>query len=257
MKRLFLDCETSPNIVFSWRTGYKINIDEQNIIKERAIICICWKFEGEKDVKFVKWDNKQNDKQIIETIVPILNSADEIVAQNGDAFDIPWIRTRAIYHGIKTSPQWKTIDTLLFARKKMYFNSNKLNYISDYLKIGRKIKTDFNLWKRITLENHKPSLDKMIRYCKMDVILLEKVYHKLADHMAMQTHAGVLNELSKWTCPKCSSSVVHTAKTRITAQGTVKKQMACNKCGHTYTISQTVWNGYNNLTLKKKKRKFN
>jgi predicted PolB exonuclease-like 3'-5' exonuclease len=257
MKRLFLDIETSPNLVLSWRTGYKINIDSENIIKERAIICVCYKWENEKTVKFIKWDKNQNDKKIIEQIIPVLDEADELVGHNIEAFDLAWIKTRAIYYGIITSPHYKCIDTLLFARKRLYFNSNKLEYLARYLGVGGKIKTEFNLWKRITLENHKPSLDKMVIYCKMDVLLLERVYHRLQNHMVMQTHAGVLNGLSKWTCPKCSSSVVHTAKTRITAQGTVKKQMACNKCGHTYTISQTVWNGYNNLTLKKKKRKFN
>ena len=43
IKRLFFDIETSPNIVYSWRTGYNLTITTENIITERAIICISYK----------------------------------------------------------------------------------------------------------------------------------------------------------------------------------------------------------------------
>ena len=45
-KRLFFDIETSPNIGFFWSSGYKINIPFENILKERAIICIAYKYQG-------------------------------------------------------------------------------------------------------------------------------------------------------------------------------------------------------------------
>jgi hypothetical protein len=77
MRRLFLDIETSPNQIFSWRVGYKINVDYQNIIKERRIICICWKWENEKQVKFVKWDKKQGNEQMMKIIIPVLDEAGE------------------------------------------------------------------------------------------------------------------------------------------------------------------------------------
>ena len=40
IKRLFFDIETSPNIGYFWRAGYKLNIGADNIIEERKIICI-------------------------------------------------------------------------------------------------------------------------------------------------------------------------------------------------------------------------
>jgi hypothetical protein len=244
MNRLFIDIETSPNIVCSWRTGYKISIDEQNIIKERAIICICFKWEHEKDVKFLKWDAKQSDKKMVQSIVPVLNRADEIVGQNILDFDISWIRTRALFHNIKTNPHYKIIDTLKFARKNMYFNSNKLDYLGKYMGFGGKIKTEFGLWKKILLDNDKKALALMIRYCQRDVILLEKVYQRLAEHMPAHTHVGALCHSDKWTCAKCGTSDVKTNLRRVSAQGTVKWQMICKKLGHIYTISNKVHEDY-------------
>ena len=50
--RLFFDIETSPNIGFFWQSGYKLQVPYTNIIKERAIICICYKWENDKKVNF-------------------------------------------------------------------------------------------------------------------------------------------------------------------------------------------------------------
>lgn len=99
-KRLFFDIETSPNIVTSWRIGYNLNISPDNIIHERAIICVCWKWEGEDEVHSLTWDKNQNDKQLLKKFIKVLNSADEIIGHNGDRFDIKWLRTRCIFHDI-------------------------------------------------------------------------------------------------------------------------------------------------------------
>ena len=41
---LYFDIETSANVGLFWTSGYKISIGTENIIKERAVICICYKF---------------------------------------------------------------------------------------------------------------------------------------------------------------------------------------------------------------------
>lgn len=180
-KRLFFDLEVSPNIVFSWRIGGDISLSHDDIIKERAIICACYKWEGEKEVHSLEW-NKGDDKQLLIKFSQIIDSADEIITQNGDAFDIKWLRTRCLYHNIPVSPKFNSIDTLKMAKSGFKFNSNKLDYMGQFLDMGKKIKTDYDLWKDITLDNSKTAMDKMVRYCKNDVILLEKVYHRLAPY---------------------------------------------------------------------------
>jgi hypothetical protein len=69
IKRLFFDIETSPNIGLFWTAGYKQTISPDNIIKERAIICICYKWAGEKEVYSLTWDSKQDDKKILEKFI--------------------------------------------------------------------------------------------------------------------------------------------------------------------------------------------
>ncbi len=177
-KRLFFDLEVSANVVFSWRIGRDVDLTPDNIISERAIICACYKWEGDSKVHAIKW-NKGCDRDLLEKFSKVIDSADEVVTQNGDSFDIKWLRTRCIYHGIPVSPKFNSIDTLKMARSGFKFNSNKLDYMGGYLDLGKKIKTEYNLWKDITLHNSREAMTKMVDYCKQDVNLLEKVYNKL------------------------------------------------------------------------------
>ena len=181
LRRLIFDIETSPNIVFSWNIGSRVFLSMDNIIQERSIICISWKWEDEDKVYSLSW-NKGDDKEMLEKFAEVMNSADIVVTHNGDNFDIRWIRARCMYHGIKISPKFNSIDTLKLARAQFRLNSNKLNYIAQFLGLGSKIETNYNLWKDICLSHDKDALDKMVKYCENDVILLEKVYKALREY---------------------------------------------------------------------------
>jgi len=231
-KRLYFDIETSPNIGMFWSAGYKQRIDYSNIIKERAIICICYKWEDEKEVYSLTWDSKQNDKKMLEDFIKVANQADELVGHNGDKFDLTWIRTRCLYHGIQMFPKYTTIDTLKVARSKFRFNSNRLDYIAKFLGIGSKIKTEFNLWKDIVLNKDKKALDYMVKYCKMDVSLLEQVHKKLSTHIDNKTHYGVIFGQDRGSCPECGSDDLTISKRRTTASGLKKIQYKCKTCNH-------------------------
>lgn len=245
IRRLFFDIETSPNVVLSWRVGYRISIDYDNIVKERAIICAAWKWAGDKKVHAEAWNEQQDDKAILEAFLEDAHAADEIVAHNGDKFDLPWIKTRCLHHGLQTFPKYNTIDTLQWARRNFYFNSNRLNYLGKFLGIGGKIETHFGLWKAVVLDNDRDQLAKMVRYNKRDVGLLEQVYDRLSAHVSPKTHIGVLNGGDKWMCAYCGSEDVRVNKTRrVTMAGTVQKQMHCGHCGRYYTVSSKAYVQY-------------
>lgn len=234
-KRLYFDIETSPNIGFFWTAGFKLNISTESIIKERAIICICYKWEEDKVTHSLNWDSKQNDKKMLQEFIKVANEADELVGHNGDKFDLSWIRTRCLFHRLEMFPTYTTIDTLKVARSKFKFNSNKLNYIAKYLGIGQKIHTEYDLWKDIVLNKDKEAMDKMIKYCKMDVILLEKVHKELSLHIPAKTHYGVIFGGDRGTCPECGSDDIVRNNKRVTATGLVKVQMRCKTCGKMHT----------------------
>lgn len=230
-KRLYYDIETSPNVGLFWSAGYKQNIDYSNIIKERAIICICYKWEDEKEVSYLTWDKNQCDKKMLQEFIKVANTSDELIGHNGDKFDLTWIRTRCLLHKIDMFPTYKTIDTLKVSRSKFRFNSNRLNYIAQYLGIGQKIKTEFSLWKDIVLHKNKKAMAKMVKYCQEDVRLLEKVHKELNKHIYNKTHFGVVFGQDKSSCVECGSDDLKISATRITLSGTKYKQYQCKTCG--------------------------
>lgn len=234
-KRLFFDIETSPNIGLFWEAGYKKNIDYSNIIKERAIICICYKWEDSKEVGYLTWDSKQCDKKMLLKFIEIANSADELVGHNGDKFDLAWIRTRCLFHRIDMFPVYTTIDTLKLSRNKFKFNSNKLDYIAKYLGMGEKIKTEFGLWKAIVLNKDKEAMAKMVKYCQQDVKLLEKVYKELSTHIFAKTHYGVIFGEDRGSCPECGSDDLVRACLRTSASGIRKIMFRCKTCNKHHT----------------------
>lgn len=243
-KRLFFDIETSPNLVLSWRVGYNMSIPHDNIVKERAIICISYKWEGSDTVKTLYWDKKQCDKKLLESFVEIANEADELVAHNGDKFDIRWLRTRCLYHRIPAFPNYKTLDTLKKAKSGFYFNSNKLDYIAKFLGLGGKIETNFDLWKDIVLDKSKEALDDMIKYCEKDVVLLEDVYKVMTPYIEHNSHMAVLQGGEKHHCPECTSDEVEFLKTIVTKAGTIQRLMKCKICEKVYKISNTSYRNY-------------
>lgn len=252
VRRLFWDIETSFNIVGAFRAGYDINISHDAIISERKIICIAFKWEGSRKVTVLRWDKHQNDKGMLRTFLEVAKTADELVAHYGDRFDKPWFATRCLLLGFEPIPPFKTVDTKAWASKYFYFNSNKLDYLSKVLGFGGKLKTDFDLWKDVILYKKKSALDKMCRYCGVDVIRLEQVYHKIKFCVKPKTHAGVMAGLDKWTCPYDGSTRVVKTKTRVTAAGTIQHQMQCLECGGYYTISQSAYEDY--IEAKKEKQ---
>ena len=237
-KRLYFDIEVSPNIGMFWEAGYKLNIGTENIVKERAIICICYKWEGEKKVHSLRWDKNQCDKTLLKEFIKVANDAHELVGHNSDMFDLPWIRTRCLFHNIDMFPNYTTIDTYKISKNKFKFNSNKLDYIAKFLGVGAKIKTDYSLWKDIVLKNCETSMKKMIRYCMQDVLILERVHQKLKAHDTIRTHFGVIKNDNRGSCPECGSSKINRQRIRVLASGTKKAQYKCTDCGryHDKTI---------------------
>lgn len=238
-RRLFWDIETSPNVVYSWRVGRRIDLDYNNIIKERTIICICWKWEDEDHIWSLAWNNG-DDADMLKEFIEVLNESDEAIGHNGDRFDIPWLRTRCIKHGITCFPKYKTIDTLKIARSGFNFNSNRLDYISKFIGGKAKLPTDFDLWKRV-MAGDKKALSTMTEYCRNDVLMLENVYHELSKYVEPKTNIAILEGNESWNCPYCKSDKVSLSKTRVSAFGIQRHQMQCGTCGRYFTVSNSTY----------------
>lgn len=253
-RRLFFDLETSFNIGFFWRAGYKQAIPPENIIEERKIICVCWSWEGDDQIHELHWDENQCDKKLLKDFIKVVNQAHEIVAHNGDRFDIKWLRTRCLYHRLPMFPKYESLDTLKQAKSLFLFNSNKLDYIAKFLgEAGKMEHEGINLWKSIILNKDADALDRMIAYCKQDVDQLKRVFTVLNGYTKPSFHYGVIADEEKYSCPECGNPFPIWNKTYTTSMGTPRHYMKCNNnsCGKRFPISNKTYMLY----LKHKSRK--
>ena len=230
-KILFIDIETSPNMVFVWQCGRKINIGPQQIVKERQIICISYSWEHEKKVRTVKWDlNKQTDKGLLKRFAPIMDKADIIIGHNGDKFDIKWIKGRLLYHGLQPSSLITSIDTLKLARKEFNLNSFSLDYLSKFLGVGKKQVMKFSDWVDIVLHKNKKALKKMITYCEHDVEILKRVFKKMKPYVTLPVNLTMSPYNKDIACGACGSKNYIGNGVRLTKRR-VYRRLRCSDCG--------------------------
>lgn len=245
-KRLFFDIETTYVKANVWRQG-KQYIRPEQIVTEKKIICISYKWQGDNKVYSVQWNDKHSDKKLVKDFVKILNEADEIIAHNGDRFDIKELRTRAILNGVLMFPKYQTLDTLKKARKYFSFTSNKLDLLGNYFEVGRKLPHEgFKLWEKTvegTKAEQKEYLTKMVSYCEQDVLLLEDVFSVLTPYIDYNTNLAVLKGGKKWQCPECASTEVNLSHTHTTPLGYIKRFMVC-KCKKSYNISNKTYTDF-------------
>lgn len=246
-KILFYDIEVSFGIFAVWNPGYKINVSYDSMIQKPKIICISYKWNDSDEVHTVRWDSNQDDKLLLQNFIPVLNEADVIVGHNGDKFDLPWIRTRALANNLKMLPKYPSVDTLKISRYKLRQPSNRLDAIADYFGLGRKIKVGFDLWKEVVLDKSKKALDDMVTYCEQDVIVLEKVYNKLTQIELPPVHNGVLQGTSKLCSPYTGSTNIELVKTTSTKAGTIKHTMICKDTDRYFEMSNTLFQKFEEL----------
>jgi len=231
---LIYDIETSlqPVAVFSLAHNDWINPD--NILAERHLVSMCWKWLGEKKVYSVsllddpKRFNKDphDDFHVAKVANEVLSEADCIVAHYGDSFDKRYLETRMLIHKLPVLPPITSIDTKKVASSRFYFNSNSLNYLGQVLGVGKKINTPKGLWLDV-LKGDRKAIKTMVEYNKGDVTLLEDVFMRLRpyiqNHISRELFDGV-------GCPRCGSTKVQSRGVHRAITRTYRR-FCCNECG--------------------------
>ncbi len=210
IKTLIYDIETSYTIGAVW------GLYEQNVayvLQEPYMLSFAYKWLGEKKVHVLSLrdfplykKDKKNDKSLVSKLRDLFDEADIIIAHNGNSFDQKWAYARFIVHGLTPPSPAKYVDTKLIAKSKFRFNSNSLNNLGKYLGIGCKIDTGgINLWVKCIEQDDQKSWDKMEKYNKQDVVLLEQVYLKMLPYITNHPNVGIIGG-DRSICPNCGST---------------------------------------------------
>lgn len=227
-KILLFDLETTPNLSYTWGKW------EQNVIafkKEWELLSVAYKWLGEKEVFCItRQDFKdKTDKALTRELKNLLDSAEIVIAHNGDEFDIKKSNAKFIEHNLGPATSYQKIDTKKVAKRYFKFNSNSLDDLGNLLGVGRKEKTGgFDLWLDC-MAGKKEAWKSMAKYNKQDVLLLEKVYLKLRPWMERHPNLANLNNRPS-SCPKCGSTRALINKGIISNSTNTYKRFLCRDC---------------------------
>jgi len=225
---LLFDVETTPNLGYTWGKW------EQNVIKfvkEWELLSFAYKWLDSSTVTCITRQT-HSEKELCVVLRNLINSADVVIAHNGDQFDLKKSRTKFLQHGLKPPAVNTSVDTKKIAKGQFAFNSNSLNDLGETLGLGKKVDTGgFDLWLGC-MANKPAAWAKMSRYNKQDVVLLEKVYKKLRSWAPNHPSLAALS--NKIGCPVCASDRVTGNGVRATTK-TLQQRWRCQDCGHSYT----------------------
>ena len=233
---LVWDAEVTPNIGCFWTAGRKVTILPDAILHERQMCVIGYRWLGDKKARTLTWGKDADEESMVRKAVELLDRARFSIAHNGDRFDVRWLRGRAMYYRIPMAPHYSTVDTLKIMQRLAYLNSHRLDYLGEYLGIGRKIKTAYDLWKRIAYENHQQSLREMARYCRQDVDLLTEFYLEFRPWFPAPPVS-----IAKYVCdcPGCGSSRTVARKEYRTKAGHDRVNFVCLDCRQPHTVAKS------------------
>ena len=139
---------------------------------------------GEILSDFIKIRSLTEEKRIVKSLIRAMGKVDEVVTYYGTRFDLPFIRTRALYHGL-IFPEYMAashLDLYYVARSRLRMHSNRLGTVADFL--GAKGKTNLKpeVWVAASFGDKK-AIRYILNHNIADVTILEKVHEKLEPFM--------------------------------------------------------------------------
>lgn len=140
-----------------------------------------------EEVLFV--ENPNEEKKTIEKLVNLLENyrSEEVYIWNA-RFDIPFLLTRAIIHGIDASIllEIKVVDLCEFCRENLKLSSNKLDEVSKFFCLDKNLKiTGKNIQELYIqfLNGKTENKEKIIAHCLDDLYRLKELHEKLQKYV--------------------------------------------------------------------------
>lgn len=228
MRKLLIDIETAPNQVHVWGLwGQNVGINQ--IITPGYTMCYSAKWVGERGLIFDSIFDTKPEK-MVRGVHKLISEADAVITYNGVKFDLPTLNKEFVLYGLEPPSPYKNIDLLKVAKRQFRFPSNKLDYISRELGLGSKVKhKGHDLW--IECMRGDPKAWKtMTSYCKQDVVLLEKLYHRLLPWIHNHPNHSLYDPQDTPSCTNCGST--HLQSRGYAYTNTLRyRRYRCNDCG--------------------------
>lgn len=245
---VFWDLETLPNAKLHIERLPEYNSDRYGLTLKadvNSILCFGYKMQGEKKPSCVNvWDTPagkkdiNDDRDLVKIALETLSKSDAFVTHNGANFDLKFLNTRALIHGLPPLPKIPHIDTCSLAKRNLYMLNARLNHLAKMLTTEAKMENGgWLLWSRMSLskqEGTKKQLEEdkttMSEYCKQDVLVLERLFNRLMPFATNIPNYNLFTGQEVQVCPACGSFNVHKHSKKVSKTG-IHQRYQCQDCG--------------------------
>jgi uncharacterized protein YprB with RNaseH-like and TPR domain len=132
-----------------------------------------------------------SDKDLVSDILLGIEDADIVVAHNGTNYDLPFLRTRAMIHGLAPVHPKKIYDPVLLARRQFRFHSNRLDSINKVLKTStQKTDLDPETWAKAYGDGDPTAMESIVQHCVQDVLSLCEASRIMAPYISQLDRFG-------------------------------------------------------------------
>lgn len=169
------------------------------------------------------------EKRLLKDISKRLLEADCWIAHFGKYFDVVFLNSRLLYHGLPTMPtNFPLIDTWRTMKNTLKLRNNRLATLQDFLRLeSSKTPITAEDWIR-ALAGQRKAMKMVIDHCRKDVDVLVEAYERLKPLIVDHPNHRLYDESAG--CPTCGSHKVqyrgyHRTRTRQ------YRRVHCQDCG--------------------------
>lgn len=237
---ILFDLETLPNLGEALKVWPQLSNYPGLTLRATitSVICAGWKVYQDKKTHCINaWDfnrwnrDKNDDYSVVTEIHKVLQDADAVVTHNGKKFDWKFLQTRFLKYKLSPLDKIPHIDTRELASRNLFSFNNRLGYLGEQFVNDKKLDHEgWELWVKVHKRDPK-AMKTMTKYCKQDVILLEKMFEILKPFATSIPNHNLWNsdENPIKLCPNCGSDKVRLLGWRHTKTQSYRR-LQCFEC---------------------------
>lgn len=182
------DWEKKTGIPWYQYPGYKIgyfDIETDNLFADFGIM-LTWCLKEKDGTIYHDQVTKEElfegkgDERIVKSLLDKMKEFKIVVGYNSDRFDVPFLRARAMRHGIDFPGYGElyTWDLYWTARSKLRLTRKTLDNVCDFLGIKGKTPIEKDVWRAAKYGDPK-ALKVVLEHNRGDVVILEELHNKI------------------------------------------------------------------------------
>lgn len=197
-------------------------------------LCIGYKWYGESDVHvmsimdYPNWKKDvTDDSRLVKDFHKIMMEADMYVTYFGKGFDLKWMNTKFLEHGLPILPNTAHVDLFYTAKSNLNLSRKSLDNVSRTFKLeDKKYRVDGDIWKKARVGDPE-SLKQVIEHCHADIVITEQAYELLRPLIRQHPRVSEYE-----CCQACGSEKLQRRGKALSTTKGARQRVQCQNCGH-------------------------